>query len=165
MHYGKQNQQNQQFNPAAVNLTGTAWCGPACQACPAMASAQADGLGGGRSTLTPTRLGGVVMANKPTEETNAAESQSGYDKRVDLRRMPSQDHERQCRYEGDATDPQSNTRISPPCEAEEASYQSKPHPCVDGQNSCKYDPPPYFAPVHSRSSSGTAAGTGLSLRG
>ena len=27
MHYG---QPNQPFHPAAVNLTGTAWCGPAC---------------------------------------------------------------------------------------------------------------------------------------
>ena len=27
MHYGKQ---NEHFDPAAVNLTGTAWCGPAC---------------------------------------------------------------------------------------------------------------------------------------
>ena len=54
MHYGKQ---NAQFNPAAVNLTGTAWSGPVCQACPAIAWAAADGVGGGRAILPATRLG------------------------------------------------------------------------------------------------------------
>jgi hypothetical protein len=48
LHYGPR---NERFNPEAVNLTGTAGCGPACQACRAEALAEADlsrhSLGGG----------------------------------------------------------------------------------------------------------------------
>ncbi len=54
MHYG---QRNERFNPEAANLTGTAGCGPARPACPVVALAKTDGVGGGRLTLPPTRLG------------------------------------------------------------------------------------------------------------
>ena len=42
-------------------LPGTAGRGPACQACPAVALAKADGVGAGRSILPATRLGVVVV--------------------------------------------------------------------------------------------------------
>ena len=48
LHYGRR---NPNWDPASVNLTGTAGGGPAGQACPAEAGAKADGVGAGRSIL------------------------------------------------------------------------------------------------------------------